>query len=271
MTGVLTFTILGCGSSGGVPRADGNWGACDPTEPKNRRSRCSLLVRRDGAAAGDPRTTVLVDTAPDLRLQTAMAGAKRLDGVLFTHDHADQTHGLDDIRAFAQRDGRRIPCWADAQPARTLRERFRYVFEGEGLYPPIAELRPLPPRDRAFGVDGPSGAVPVTSFDVDHGGPDTVGYRFGDVGYCSDVVRLPDAAKAALHGLDVLVVDALRYRPHPTHAHLDLALAWIAELRPRRAILTNMHIDLDYATVSASLPPGVEAAYDGLSFRSEVA
>lgn len=267
----LEFTILGCGSSGGVPRADGDWGVCDPAEPKNLRTRCSLMVRRRAADPGQAETTVLVDTSPDLRLQTARAGAKRLDGVLFTHDHADQTHGLDDIRPFAQRDGRRIPCWADGAAATTLRQRFRYVFEGEGLYPPIAILHGLPRRTQTFAVEGPSGAVPVKAFDVDHGGPDTVGYRFGDVGYCSDVVRLPEPALDALSGLDVLIVDALRYKPHPTHAHLDQAIAWIAALKPRRAILTNMHIDLDYRTLAAALPPGVEPAYDGLRFESETA
>jgi phosphoribosyl 1,2-cyclic phosphate phosphodiesterase len=269
MSGVLEFTILGCGSSGGVPRADGEWGACDPQEPKNRRTRCSLLVRRP-AAAGTEATTVLVDTSPDLRLQTAGAGVTRLDAVLYTHDHADQAHGIDDLRAFAIRMRRRTPCYMDAATWRTLGRRFGYIFEAEGGYPAICDFRPLPEHGRSWSVAGPSGEIPVVTFDQDHGGVRSVGYRFGDVAYCSDVVDLPQAAMTALTGLDVFVVDALRDRPHPTHAHVALALEWIAALRPRRAILTNMHIDLDFHALAARLPAGVEPAYDGLAFFSEV-
>lgn len=266
MTATLEVTILGCGSSGGVPRADGEWGACDPAEPKNLRSRCSLLVRRKGEGP-ERETTLLVDTSPDLRLQTANAGVKRLDAVLLTHDHADQVHGLDDVRAFFLRQRARIPTHMDAATWRTMDRRFGYIFEGEGGYPAICDYRPLPPHGTPWDVEGPSGPVPVVTFDQDHGGVRSVGYRFGGVAYSSDVVNLDDAAFEALADLDVWIVDALRYRPHPTHAHLERTLEWIARVKPRRAILTNLHIDLDYAKLSAELPGGVGAAWDGLRFE----
>ena len=269
MSGAVEFTILGCGSSGGVPRADGDWGACDPAEPKNLRSRCSLLARRKGEGA-ERETTLLVDTSPDLRLQTAQAGAKRLDAILLTHDHADQVHGIDDVRAFFIRQRTRIDCHMDTATDASMMRRFGYIFEGEGGYPAICDRRPLPAHGVRWTVDGPSGAIPVVSFDQDHGGVRSVGYRFGGVAYSSDVVGLDERAFEALAGLDVWIVDALRYRPHPTHAHLDLALSWIERLKPRRAILTNLHIDLDYETLKAELPPGVEPAYDGLRFEHEL-
>jgi phosphoribosyl 1,2-cyclic phosphate phosphodiesterase len=268
MSARLEFVILGCGSSGGVPRADGAWGACDPTDPRNVRSRCSLMVRRPGAGDPSQETTVVVDASPEFRLQTAAAGARRLDGLLLTHDHADQCHGIDDIRAFAIAQRRRIACWADADTRRTLTSRFGYIFEGRGLYPAIAELHAVPDHGVAWAVDGPSSPIPVITFDQDHGPVRSLGYRFGGVAYSSDVVALPESAFEALQGLDVWIVDALRDTPHPTHAHVDLALAWIRRVRPRRAILTNMHIDLDYAELAARLPPGVEPAYDGLRFES---
>jgi phosphoribosyl 1,2-cyclic phosphate phosphodiesterase len=267
MTGALEFTILGCGSSAGVPRADGNWGVCDPTDPRNSRSRCSLLVRRSSPEGAEHATTVLVDTAPDLRLQTAHAGVKRLDGVVFTHDHADQTHGLDDVRAFALRNRRRTPCHMDAATHATLLNRFGYIFRGEGGYPAICDDHLIPPHGTAWEIDGPSGAIPIVTFDQDHGAIRSVGYRFGPVAYSSDVVDLPDDAFVALAGVKVWIVDALRYTPHPTHAHLAKTLDWIERLKPERAILTNMHIDLDFKTLQAELADGVEPAYDGLRFE----
>jgi phosphoribosyl 1,2-cyclic phosphate phosphodiesterase len=264
---MLEFTILGCGSSGGVPRADGDWGVCDPTDPRNRRSRCSLLVRRRTEENPEDETTILIDASPDLRLQTAASGARRMDAVLLTHDHADQTHGIDDLRAFFIRMRRRMPCFMDAATHATMMRRFGYIFEGEGGYPAICDARTLPPHGVAWSVAGPSGAIPIVSYDQDHGGIRSVGYRFGSVAYSSDVVRLPESAMDALQGLDVFIVDALRYRPHPTHASVAEALAWIEVLKPRRAILTNMHIDLDYTALAAELPDGVEPAYDGMRFE----
>ena len=267
MSGALEITILGSGSSGGVPRADGDWGACDPADPRNRRSRCSLLVRRRAAIAGAAETTVLVDTSPDLRTQTASAGARRMDAVLYTHDHADQSHGIDDLRAFSISTGRRTPCYADAATRRTLGARFGYVFEAHGGYPAICDLHPLPPHGEAWSIDGPSGAIPVVSYDQAHGGVRAAGFRFGPVAYSPDVSALPEAAFDTLAGVEVFIVDALRDRPHPTHAHVAQALEWIARLKPRRAILTNLHVDLDYAALAARLPPGVEPAFDGLTFE----
>ncbi len=264
----LEFTILGCGSSGGVPRADGDWGACDPLEPRNRRSRCSMMVRRKSTSDQPDETTILIDTSPDLRTQTAAAGARRLDGVLLTHDHADQVHGIDDIRAFFIRQRKRIPIWMDTATRQTIDARFGYIFRDEGGYPAIAERRDLPLHCEVWSIEGPSGSIPILNFDQDHGGVRSVGYRIGSVGYCSDVVRLPPDAMAALEGVEVFIIDALRYKPHPTHATVAQALEWIAELKPKHGILTNLHVDLDYETLAAELPPNVEPAYDGLRFEA---
>ena len=268
MSGVLEFTILGSGSSGGVPRADGDWGACDPAEPKNRRTRCSMMVRRRGAGP-EAETTVLVDTAPDLRTQTAEAGARRVDAVLYTHDHADQTHGIDDLRAFFLRNRMRTACYMDAATAAHLLPRFGYIFDGDAGYPAICEARPMPPLGEAFAIEGPSGPIEAVAFDQDHGAIRSLGFRFGAVAYSADAVGFPPQSLALLQDLDVWVVDALRERPHPTHAHLEMALDWIATVKPRRAILTNLHIDLDYGALKRRLPPGVEPAYDGLRFEIE--
>ena len=265
---VLEAVILGSGSSGGVPRADGNWGACDPAEPRNRRSRCSLLVRRK-AAAGGPETTVVVDTSPDLRTQALAAGVQRVDAVLYTHDHADQTHGIDDLRAFTIASRRRVPCFMDAYTRRKLTERFRYVFEGEGGYPALCDACDLPPHGEHWSVDGPSGPVPVVGFDQDHGEVRSVGFRFGGVAYSSDVLDLPESAFKTLAGAEVWIVDALRWTPHPTHAHVARALDWIARVRPKRAVLTNLHVDLDYRALREQLPEGVEPAYDGMTLTTQ--
>ncbi len=254
---MMEFTILGCGSSGGVPRADGDWGACDPAEPRNRRRRCSLLVRHG-------ETTVLVDTSPDFREQCIDAKVKRIDAVLFTHDHADQAHGIDDVRAFFLRQRARIPAHMDAATFSSLGNRFSYIFEPHGGYPAILEPHVIPDHGTPWRV----GPIPVTTFDQDHGEIRSVGYRFGDVAYSPDVQDLDDAAFAALDGLDVWIVDALRWTPHPTHAHVARTLEWIERVRPRRAILTNMHIDIDYNDIRGKLPANVEPAFDGMRFES---
>jgi phosphoribosyl 1,2-cyclic phosphate phosphodiesterase len=257
----LEFTILGCGSSGGVPRADGDWGACDPAEPKNRRRRCSLLVRRG-------ETTVIVDTSPDLREQAIDARVRRVDAVLFTHDHADQAHGIDDLRAFFIRQRARIPTHMDAETFASLSSRFGYIFEPSGGYPAICEPHVIPEHGVAWAAAGPGGAIPVVTFDQDHGNIRSVGYRFGDVAYSPDVFDLPEASFAALEGLDLWIVDALRYTRHPTHAHLEKTLGWIERVKPRRAVLTNLHIDMDYNELRRQLPSGVEPAFDGMALTA---
>jgi phosphoribosyl 1,2-cyclic phosphate phosphodiesterase len=269
---MLEFTILGCGFSGGVPRADGTWGKCDPAEPRNHRSRCSFMVRR-GEGPGllpEHATTLIVDTSPDLRLQAVAAGVRRLDAVVLTHDHADQSHGIDDVRGFFMRQGGPIPVYMDAECGRSMRQRFGYVFEGIGGYPAIAEARPAPPHGQPWSVDGPGGPIPIIGFDQDHGEVRSLGLRFGDVAYCSDVLDFPDESWPMLEGLDVFVVDALRVAPHPSHAHLDKTLGWIEKLRPKRAILTNLHNEFDYNALSARLPAGVEAAFDGMRFTAAI-
>ena len=269
MSGILEFTILGCGSSGGVPRADGNWGVCDPANPLNRRTRCSLLVRRlAGDAAGE--TTVLVDTSPDLVRQTSAAGARRLDAVLLTHEHADQVHGIDDIRAFALRQRQMLPVYMCARTSEVMHRRFGYIFESQTYYPAIGDAIPMPKSGESFVITGPSGDIPVEAFDQEHGELTSLGFRFGAVAYSSDVAHLPEASMAALEGLDVWIVDALRETPHPTHAHLERTLEWIWRLRPKRAILTNLHVDMDYEALRSKLPEGVEPAYDGLRFEAPI-
>jgi phosphoribosyl 1,2-cyclic phosphate phosphodiesterase len=264
----LQASILGCGSSAGVPRADGEWGACDPANPRNRRSRCSLMVRRRSVTG--PETTLVVDAAPEFRLQTNAANIERLDALLLTHDHADQCHGIDDIRAFAISQRMRIPCWMDEATAGSLGERFGYIFRGQGLYPAIADLNPISPGGEGWTIDGPSGPIPAVAFEQDHGDVISLGFRFGPIAYSSDLVDLPEESFEALEGVEIWIVDALRYAPHPTHAHVDKALAWIERVKPARAILTNLHFDLDYAELAARLPAGVEPAFDGLSLEVEV-
>jgi phosphoribosyl 1,2-cyclic phosphate phosphodiesterase len=265
MTGTLRVTILGCGSSGGVPRADGDWGVCDPNEPKNRRSRCGLLLQKWSGQAGEPgqATTVLIDTPPEVRQQLAAAHCGRLDAVIISHDHADQTNGFDDIRAFFLRQRAQLPVMMDDSTAHTFMRRFGYAFESGPGYPAIAHrtehLAPLAP----VRIDGPGGALEITPLDQDHGFSRSLGFRIGSVGYSNDLVGMPDASFAALAGLDLWIVDALRDRPHPTHASVSQALDWIARLAPKRSVLTNMHIDLDYAALRARLPANVEPAYDG--------
>ncbi|WP_288757209.1 MBL fold metallo-hydrolase [uncultured Brevundimonas sp.] len=260
----LEVVILGCGSSGGVPRADGDWGACDPAEPRNRRTRCSMLARKTGP---EGVTNVLIDTSPDLREQMLASGTTHVDAVLYTHDHADQTHGVDDLRTFAARSRRRIPAWMDAATQASLTHRFDYIFEMKLGYPPLLDARGIPPHGQPWSVEGAGGGVPVVTFDQAHGPIRSVGYRLGDMAYSSDVSDLDEAALDAVRGCQLWIVDALRYAPHPTHAHLDRALEWIAAAEVKRAVLTNLHIDMDYRTLSAQLPAHVEVAFDGWTAR----
>ena len=265
--GRLQVRILGCGSSGGVPRIGTDWGACDPAEPRNRRSRCSILVRHWDPGAAEP-TLVLVDTSPDMRNQLLAARIDRLDGVILTHEHADQCHGIDDLRALVIRHRRRMPVHMDRPTGEILLRRFDYCFEGAGSYPAILEGLVDVEVGQVVRIGGLGGEVAFLALAQDHGnGQPSLGFRIGTFAYCNDVVRIPEASLERLGGLDTLVVDALRYKPHPTHAHLDQALAWVERLKPRRAILTNLHVDLDYAKLRSELPKGVEPAYDGLELE----
>jgi phosphoribosyl 1,2-cyclic phosphate phosphodiesterase len=259
----MRFTILGCGSSGGVPRLGGHWGDCDPENPKNRRRRCSLLIERESAAG---TTTVLIDTSPDMRSQLLDAGVGRLDAVVYSHAHADHTHGIDDLRMIVFNMRGRVQVWADRPTQVDLFARFGYAFvQPDGSpYPPILEMNTI---EGDVAIEGPGGAICLTPIEVDHGPIDALGFRVGDVAYLPDVAEIPDASWALLKGLDTWIVDALRRTPHPSHAHLEKTLGWIARAAPRRAVLTNMHVDLDYATVSAETPEHIAPAYDGMILR----
>jgi phosphoribosyl 1,2-cyclic phosphate phosphodiesterase len=262
----LRFTILGCGSSGGVPRLGGHWGACDPDEPKNHRTRCSMMVERESDAG---TTRVLIDTSPDLRSQLLREGVGELDAVVFTHAHADHTHGLDDLRQIVFNTRTRLPVWADGDTQDALLMRFGYAFvQPEGSpYPPILDMHTI--RGDVV-IEGAGGAVTLTPFRVNHGAIDALGFRVGGLAYLPDVAEMYQESWGTLEGLDCLVLDALRRSPHPTHLHLDKALEWIERLAPTRAVLTNMHIDLDYASVAAETPQHVTPAYDGMTISYEL-
>ena len=258
----LTVTILGCGSSGGVPRVGQGWGACDPAEPKNRRRRCSILVERTGAAG---RTSVLVDTSPDAREQLIDARVTRLDAILMTHAHADHTHGIDDVRPLVILNRRRIDMYMDLATSATVNAAFGYIFKSPpgSNYPALLNERRLVPGELCT-LEGPGGALEAMPFTLRHGEIDALGFRFGNIAYTPDVITIPDAALPHLEGLDCWIIDALRYTRHPSHFSLDEALEWIARMRPKRAVLTNLHNDLDYARLKADVPAHVDVAFDGM-------
>ena len=261
----LKFTILGCGSSGGVPRLSetghGDWGDCDPANPKNRRRRCSLLIER---STPEGLTRVLIDTSPDMRDQLLDAGVGTLDAVVYTHSHADHMHGIDDLRQIVFNLRQRLPVWADGPTQEALLSRFGYAFtQPEGSpYPSILDLHTISGPVTIHGAGGP---VTLTPFRAEHGAMDALGFRIGGLAYLPDAIDIPPESWPLLEGLDCWIVDALRRKPHPTHAHLALTLDWIARARPARAILTNMHNDLDHATLCAELPPHIRPAYDGMT------
>jgi len=271
---VLRARILGCGSSGGVPRIDGDWGACDPGEPKNRRRRCSLLLERSAsleALDAGLATRVLIDTSPDLREQMLSAGSPQIHALAFTHTHADQCHGIDDVRALVYQRRERLPAVMSAATHRDLLARFGYIFEtppGSG-YPPLLISRELASGDHAT-IEGPGGTLKLQLFDVEHGGAACSGVRAGPMAYTPDVNGLGDAAFETLAGAGVWIVDALRERPHPSHAHLEQALEWLDAVQPSLGVLTNLHIDLDYRALVERLPQGVRPAFDGLSVTLDV-
>ena len=257
---MMRAIILGCGSSAGVPRIGGFWGDCDPENPRNRRSRCSLYVERTERGG---TTRALIDTTPDLRSQLLAAGIGLLDGVVYTHPHADHLHGLDDLRTIAQNRGARLPVWADGQTSEVLTSRFAYTFVQPpgSLYPPILDLRAI---EGPVSIEGEGGPITLAPFRVQHGRITALGFRVNDLAYLPDVSDIPADVWPALDGLEVFILDALRRTPHPTHTHLAQSLEWISRVAPRTGVLTNMHNDLDYATLLGELPPGVIPAYDGL-------
>lgn len=262
----LRFTILGCGSSGGVPRLGGVWGDCDPNNPKNTRKRCSMLVQRITDAG---TTSVLIDTSPDMRQQLLEAGIGRLDGVVWTHGHADHVHGIDDLRMIVFNMRKRLPVWADGDTQNDLYSRFGYAFiqPADSPYPPILDMHTIKGDVR---IDGAGGEIVLTPFKVNHGSIDALGFRVGDLAYLPDVATIYDDAWDALQELDCWVLDTLRRTPHPTHSHLEQSLEWIDRMAPRRAVLTNMHIDLDYQTLADETPDHITPAYDGMVISYQV-
>ncbi len=262
----LTATILGCGSSGGVPRVGNIWGACDPAEPKNRRRRCALLV--EGSTDGVEGTTrVLIDTGPDLREQLLDARVPHIDGVFYTHEHADHTHGIDDLRVLALNARQRVDVYMSLTTETRLREAFGYCFTAPkgSDYPPILNAHSIGDGETTV-IEGAGGTIAVSAFEQEHGSITSLGFRIGRLAYSCDLSGIPERSFWALEGLETWILDALRYTPHPSHLHLAQSLELIARHRPTRSILTNLHVDMDYATLVNELAEGISPAFDGLQF-----
>ncbi len=247
----MKVRILGCGTSSGVPRIGNDWGSCDPEEPRNRRRRVSILV-----TAGDTR--ILVDTTPDMREQLIDAGVPHVDAVIWTHEHADHAHGIDDVKAFNAVLGGPVPCYGNRSTADALGERFDYAFAGTPWVGFIPHLT-FTVVERPFEALG----VPITPVELRHGRIASTGWRIGGFAYLTDTNGIPPTSLALLGGLDVMVIDGLRPRPHPTHFSIPEAVAVARELRPRRTLLTHLTHEVDHDVVGPELPPGVELAYDG--------
>lgn len=257
-------TILGCGSSGGVPRIGNNWGACDPANPKNRRRRCSLLIEASRQRATRP-TRILIDTGCDLREQLLDAEVDAIDAVFYTHDHADHVHGIDDLRVFALTSRRLVDVYCTKETGQRLLEGFGYCFAAPPAsdYPPILKMN-LISAGQTIGIDGPGGAISITAFAQTHGDIVSLGYRVGDFAYSCDISGVPDASLPYLDNLGTWVLDALRPKPHPSHFGLQQSVEWIERVGAQKGVLTHMHIDLDYEQTRAATPPQIEPAYDGM-------
>ena len=262
--GELRFTILGCGSSGGVPRLGGHWGNCDPNNVKNFRKRCSLLIQR---FENNNVTNVLIDTTPDMRQQLLDAKIGKLDAVIYTHEHADHLHGLDDLRMIVINMQKRLPVFASKQTKNSILERFGYAFKTPkgSPYPPILDMNDL---TETLEIQGAGGPIKFTSFDVDHGNILVSAIKVNDVLYTPDISTVRNDTE--LRDLDYWILDSLRYKPHPSHVNLEQALGLIDRYKPRKAILTNLHVDLDYLTLLNETPDNVVPAHDGLQIKLKV-
>lgn len=264
---MLNLTILGCGSSAGVPRPALGWGACDPNNPRNRRRRCSLLVE---STADHGVTRIVIDTSPDLREQLIDAHVDHIDAVFLTHEHADQTHGIDDLRPVVLYQRRRIPVYLSKSTAEHILVRFSYCFVSPpgSEYPPILDHHGIEASESRV-IEGKGGPVTLSAFVLQHGNIPALGYRIGDAAYTPDLNDIPPESWPYLENLDLWIVDGLRYAAHPSHFSVNDALAWIDRFKPRRAVITNMHSDLDYEVLRQSLPPHVVPAYDGMRLTLE--
>lgn len=255
--------IMGCGSSAGVPRIGGNWGACDPTNPKNRRRRCSLLI--EGRTGDSPPTRIVIDTGCDLREQLLSAEVDSVNAVLFTHEHADHTHGIDDLRVLALNTNRRVDVFFSHEAGQRIVQSFAYCFTappGSG-YPPILNQNIISAGTPLI-VHGPGGDIEVLPFRQLHGEISSLGFRVGGFAYSCDLSGIPPESDLALADLDVWVLDALRPAPHPSHLSLKEALEHVERFQPKSAVLTNLHIDLDYVETDRITPAHIRPAYDGL-------
>lgn len=250
----MKVTVLGCGTSSGVPMLGCDCPVCRSPDPRNRRLRCSILLQAHGQ-------TILFDTGPDLREQMLRADVRRIDAIVYTHAHADHVHGIDDVRAYNNVQEMVIPAWAEAKVFAKIRERFDYAFHDErhatGFWRPALAAN-------TFSGEFRIGEVVLRPFRQRHGRGESWGFRVGDFAYSTDTDGLDEAAFAVLAGVRVWIVDALREDPHPSHAHLAMTLGWIGRVRPERAFLTHMNHEVDYATWAERLPPGVLPAQDGL-------
>ena len=262
--GELRFTILGCGSSGGVPRLGGHWGNCDPNNVKNFRKRCSLLIQR---FENNNVTNVLIDTTPDMRQQLLNVKIGKLDAVIYTHEHADHLHGLDDLRMIVINMQKRLPVFASKQTKNSILERFGYAFKTPkgSPYPPILDMNDL---TETLEIQGAGGPIKFTSFDVDHGNILVSAIKVNNVLYTPDISTVRNDTE--LRDLDYWILDSLRYKPHPSHVNLEQALGLIDRYKPKKAILTNLHVDLDYLTLLNETPDNVVPAHDGLQIKLKV-
>ncbi|MGL1920204.1 MAG: MBL fold metallo-hydrolase [Hyphomicrobiales bacterium] len=265
----VQFTILGCGSSMGVPRITGGWGVCDPAEPKNRRRRCAMLVKKIGAHG---ETVVLIDAGADMYHQLLEAKTSHLDAVLLTHEHADHTHGIDDIRAFAQESRTQMPVYMTTQTHDNVGVKFEYCFKQvEGSYYPAIMKYINIDYGTAFSVDGAGGVIEILPVRVHHGTIDCTAFLIEGVMYSADLNGIPQESLSAFEGVDIWVVDALRETSHGSHFGLCDAVSWIERMRPQRAILTNMSTEMDYAKITADtekLSLNITLAYDGMQFSN---